>query len=298
MKTIDRGVLFMFLSALFSAGNGAMAKMLADDLSALEIVFFRNLFGAVFIFLTLKHTPTTSKGGKPFLLLYRGLFGFLALFLFFYTITSIPLGEAITLNKTSPLFVAILAFFLLGEKLSTTSIIALFLGFLGVALITKPFGFSIGLAHFLGLLGGFLAAAAYTTIRKIKDIYDSRTIVLSFMGVGVIVPLLLFILAHFHQVPESLNFMIKPFIMPSSYKAWGLLFIIGITATISQWLLTLAYSNSNAGIIGIASYSNIPFAIFFGTLLGDKMPDVFVFIGIALIVLSGLMITKKAKAKV
>ncbi len=297
MQVVDRGVLFMFLSALFSAGNGAMAKMLGDDLSALEIVFFRNLFGVVFIFLTLKHTPTSSKGGKPFLLLYRGLFGFSALFLFFYTITAIPLGEAITLNKTSPLFVAILAFFLLGEKLSTKSMIALFLGFLGVALITKPLGLSIGIAHFLGLLGGFLAAAAYTTIRKIKGIYDSRTIVLSFMGVGVIVPLLLFILAYFHQVPESLEFIIKPFIMPSSYKVWVLLFIIGITATISQWLLTLAYSNSNAGIIGIASYSNIPFAIFFGTLLGDKMPDIFVFIGIVLIVLSGLMISKRAKPK-
>ncbi len=297
MRTIDKGVLFMFLSALFSAANGAMAKMLGDELSALEIVFFRNLFGVIFILFTLQHTPTTSKGGKPYLLLYRGLFGFLALFLFFYTITAIPLGEAITLNKTSPLFVAILAFFLLGEKLSTINIIALILGFLGVAMITKPLGLLIGIDHFLGLLGGFLAASAYTTIRKIKDIYDSRTIVLSFMGVGLIIPILLFILAHFHYVPQNLEFIITPFIMPSTYKMWGLLFIIGITATISQWLLTLAYSNSHAGVIGIASYSNIPFAIFFGTLLGDKMPDIFVFVGIALIVLSGLMITKKARAK-
>jgi len=295
MKTVDRGVLFMFLSALFSAVNGAMAKMLSDDLSALEIVFFRNLFGVFFIFLTLKHTPSISIGGKPFALLLRGLFGFSALFLFFYTITTIPLGEAITLNKTSPLFVAILAFFMLGEKLSTKSMIALLLGFLGVGLITKPLGILIGFDHFLGLLGGFLAAAAYTTIRKIKDIYDSRSIVLSFMGVGVIVPILLFILTSYH-VPQSLEFIITPFVMPSSYKVWGFLTIIGITATISQWLLTLAYSNSHAGIIGIASYSNIPFAIFFGTLLGDKTPDLFTFAGIALIVLSGIMITKKAKA--
>lgn len=296
MKTVDRGVLFMFLSALFSAGNGAMAKMLSDDLSALEIVFFRNLFGIVFILITLKHTPTTSIGGKPFLLLYRGIFGFTALFLFFYTITAIPLGEAITLNKTSPLFVAILAFFLLGEKLSIKNIIALFLGFLGVAMITKPFGLEIGINHFLGLLGGFLAAAAYTTIRKIKDLYDSRTIVLSFMIVGVIIPILLFILASYN-IPQSLKFIITPFVMPSSYQVWSLLLIIGITATISQWLLTLAYSNSNAGIIGIASYSNIPFAIFFGTLLGDKTPDFLTFAGIILIILSGLMITKGVKAK-
>ncbi len=293
MGSFDKGVIFMFLSALLSAITGGAAKMLGDDLSALEIVFFRNLFGVIFILVALKHTPTTSKGGKPLLLLYRGLFGFTALFLFFYTITSIPLGEAITLNKTSPLFVAILAFFLLGEKLSLKGIVALFLGFFGVAMITKPFGISIGLAHFLGLLGGFFAACAYTTIRKIKDTYDSRTIVLSFMSVGVIIPLFLFTLAHFY-IPKSLEFILVPFIMPTSWEVWTLLFVIGITATISQWLLTLAFSSSNAGIIGIVSYSNIPFAIFIGTLLGDNIPDIFTFVGIGLIIISGLMIRKGA----
>jgi drug/metabolite transporter (DMT)-like permease len=291
MNGIDRGVIYMFFSVLLSAMTGAAAKMLTDDMSALEIVFFRNLFGIIFILITLSHTPSKSKGGKPLLLLQRGIFGFTALFLFFYTITTIPLGEAVTLNKTSPLFVAILAFFLLGEKLSIKGVIALFLGFLGVVLITKPFGVSIGLAHFLGLLGGFFAAAAYTTIRKIKDIYDSRSIVMSFMSVGIGVPIVMFMIAPFY-LPQSLEFIISPFTMPTSYKVWGLLLVIGVTATISQWLLTLAFSGSNAGIIGIVSYASIPFAIFFGVLLGDNIPDVLTFIGIALIVLSGLMVKK------
>ncbi len=291
MSGIDKGVLFMFFSVLLSAMTGAAAKMLTDDMSALEIVFFRNLFGIIFIFITLRHTPSTSKGGKPLLLFYRGLFGFAAVFLFFYTITTIPLGEAVTLNKTSPLFVAILAFFLLGEKLSIKGVAALFLGFFGVLLITKPLGISIGLAHFLGLLGGFFAAAAYTTIRKIKDVYDSRSIVMSFMSVGVGAPIVMFMIASFY-VPQSLEFIISPFTMPTSYKVWGLLFVIGITATISQWLLTLAFSSSNAGIVGIVSYTSIPFAIFFGVLLGDNIPDILTFIGIALIVLSGLMVKK------
>ncbi len=291
MSGIDRGVIFMFFSVLLSAMTGAAAKMLTEDMSALEIVFFRNLFGIVFILITLSHTPSKSKGGKPLLLLQRGIFGFIALFLFFYTITTIPLGEAVTLNKTSPLFVAILAFFLLGEKLSIKGVVALFLGFLGVVLITKPFGVSIGLAHFLGLLGGFFAAAAYTTIKKIKDTYDSRSIVMSFMSVGVGVPIILFIIAPFY-LPQSLEFIISPFTMPTSYKVWGLLLVIGVTATISQWLLTLAFSGSNVGIIGIVSYASIPFAIFFGVLLGDNIPDVLTFVGIALIVLSGLMVKK------
>ncbi len=287
----DKGVFFMFLSALLSALNGAVAKMLGEELSALEIVFFRNLFGIVFILITLKHTPTRLPGGKPLLLIWRGIFGFSALLLFFYTITHIPLGEAITLNKTSPLFVAILAFFILHEKLRPLGILALLTGFFGVVLITKPTGADVGLPHLLGLIGGFLAAAAYTTIRKIKHIYDSRMIVLSFMTTGVLIPLLLFAVAT-RYAPPSLDFLLVPFVMPDTLHLWMLLTVIGITATLSQWLLTKAYSSTNAGVIGIASYTVIPFSIFFGTLLGDRFPDIYTLTGIVLIVASGLLIKK------
>ncbi len=192
---IEQGVIFMFLSALISALNGAVAKILSEDLSALEIVFFRNLIGAIFILLMLRHTPTQLPGGKLHLLVLRGLFGFSAMILFFYTITVIPLGEAITLNKTSPLFVAILAFFLLNEKLNLSSIVVLFIGFIGILFITKPYGLIISYEHFLGILGGFFAASAYATIKKIKHLYDARVIVLSFMGTGTLGPLLLFTLS-------------------------------------------------------------------------------------------------------
>ncbi len=171
----------MLLSSLFSAVNGALAKILSEDLSALEIVFFRNLIGVIFILLMLKHTPGTFSRNHLGSLILRGVLGFSAMIMFFYTITTIPLGVAITLNKTSPFFVAVLAFWLLRERASRTSIMALFIGFFGVILITKPQGMFIDYDHFLGILGGFFAAAAYTTIRKIKDHFDSRVIVLSFM---------------------------------------------------------------------------------------------------------------------
>ncbi len=287
----DRGVFFMFFSALLSALNGAVAKMLGDDMSALEIVFFRNLFGVFFILLTLKHTPATLPGGKPLLLIWRGLFGFSALLLFFYTITHIPLGEAITLNKTSPLFVAILAFFILHERLTKIGIFALFIGFIGVIMITKPTGSEVGLPHLLGLIGGFLAAAAYTTIRTIKHLYDSRMIVLSFMTTGVLLPLVLFGIST-QYAPKNLDFLLAPFVMPKTLHIWLLLTIIGITATLSQWLLTKAYSSTNAGIVGIASYTLIPFSIFFGSLLGDPFPDSYTLAGIVLIVISGLLVKK------
>lgn len=282
----------MLLSALISALNGAIAKILSDDMSALEIVFFRNIIGVIIILYALKIRPPKLIGGKIHMLFMRGVFGFIAMILFFYTITVIPLGEAITLNKTSPLFVSILAFYLLGEHLSKRAILALLVGFLGIILITKPFGVVISYEHFLGILGGFFAAAAYATIKKIKDIYDSRVIVLSFVGIGTLLPALLFLLAPYIDSPQSLSFLFQEFVFPSTINLWLLIGFMAIISVISQWFLTKAYSASKASIIGVISYANIPFAIGFGYMLGDKFPDFLVFCGIGLIVLGGILVSK------
>lgn len=283
----------MLLSALISALNGALTKILSDDLSALEIVFFRNMIGMFLILYALRHTPPKLSGGKLHLLLSRGVLGFLAIILFFYTISTIPLGEAITLNKTSPFFVTLLAYYLLGEKLSPLTLFALLIGFLGVILISKPFGIYFSYEHVLGVLGGFFAAWAYTTIKKIKDIYDSRVIVLSFVGVGTLLPALLFLSAPYVSVPSFLAFLFPHFIFPNSFKIWSLIAIMAIISTLSQWLLTKAYSAKNLSVVGVISYTNIPFAIGFGYLLGDSFPDTLTFFGIFLIILGGVLVSQK-----
>ncbi|WP_353663065.1 DMT family transporter [Hydrogenimonas sp. SS33] len=292
IHAIDAGILYMLGSALISALNGAVAKILGEEMSAMEIVFFRNLIGVGLILLALRHTPPTLPGGRLPLLLLRGLFGFSAMILFFYTITTIPLGEAITLNKTSPLFVALLAFLLMGERLNRYGVAALFIGFTGVAFITKPLGLTIGYEHFLGLLGGFFAACAYATIKRIRDIYDSRVIVLSFVGLGSLIPALLFLLAPWVEVPQKLAFLFPAFAWPKTAETWGLIAFMAVISTLSQWLLTKAYSMGRAGIVGVVSYTNIPFAIGFGWMLGDPFPDLWVWTGIGLIVLAGWLLKR------
>ncbi len=293
LRVIDKGIFYMLLAAMISALNGALAKILSEDISALEIVFFRNAIGVVLILYALKHTPPTLRGGKIYLLFTRGVLGFTAMILFFYTITTIPLGEAITLNKTSPLFVTILAYFLLGEQLHKRTLFALFVGFIGIVLITKPFAMALSYEHILGVLGGFFAAAAYTTIKKIKDIYDSRIIVLSFVGVGTLFPLVLFILAPYVDTPEYLRFLFPEFILPTSLNIWFLIGFMALISTLSQWLLTKAYSSANLSVIGVISYTNIPFAVGFGYLLGDLFADVLTFVGIGCIIIGGVVVGMK-----
>ena len=70
---------------------------------------------------------------------------------------------------------------------------------------------------------------------------------------------------------------------------------MAVISTISQWLLTKAYSESNVSIIGVISYTNIPFAIGFGWMLGDAFPDYLTFVGIGLIVLGGILVGRAKK---
>ncbi|XOB61057.1 DMT family transporter [Campylobacterota bacterium DY0563] len=287
LKSIDKGVLFMLISALFGALNGAVAKFLSQSMDPIEIVFYRNLIGVFIILFSLKKFSVSVDVSKLHLLVLRGLFGALAMVLFFYTIATIPLGEAVILNKTSPFFVTILAYYLMKETINLKTFFALIIGFAGILFIMKPFGVEVSHEHFLGVLGGFFAAAAYATIKKIKDIYDARLIMLSFMGVGMLIPLILCLFTPYAS-----------FQMHTQIWVWALVLLMAVISTASQWFLTRAYSISKASIIGVVSYTNIPFAIGFGVLLGDVFPDIYTFIGIILIVTGGILVTKKSSKKV
>ena len=283
LKLMDKGVFFMLLSALIAAFSGAVAKILSETMDPIEIVFYRNFLGVIIILYSLKKIPVSMNTSKLHLLFLRGLFGTMAMLFFFYTIATIPLGEAVILNKTSPFFVTILAYYFMKESIRTPTIFALIIGFVGIILIIKPFGIEISIEHIYGVLGGFFAAAAYATIKKIKDIYDARIIMLSFMGIGVIIPLLLFIFTPY----VDFKIHTEPFV-------WLLIGLMAIFSTVSQWLLTRAYSLSPASIIGVIGYSSIPFAVGFGIMLGDSLPDIYTFSGIALIALGGILVSKKS----
>jgi len=272
----------MLISALLAMLSGAAAKVLSQTMDPIEIVFYRNLLGVFIILYSFKKVSVSIDTSKLHLLLLRGIFGTVAMLLFFYTIATIPLGEAVILNKTSPFFVTILAYYLMKESISINTIFAVIIGFVGVVLIIKPFGIEISIEHILGVFGGFFAAAAYTTIKKIKDIYDARVIMLSFMLIGVIIPFLLFLFTPYVEFKIHTNLLV-----------WSLIALMAILSTASQWFLTRAYSLSRASIIGVVGYSSIPFAVGFGVVLGDSLPDMYTFLGIGFIALGGILVSKK-----
>ncbi|MEA2050686.1 MAG: DMT family transporter [Campylobacterota bacterium] len=281
----------MLLSSLLFAFTGGFAKELSAYMSSIEIVFFRNITGVIIILFAIYKSPLKQKGGKPFLLFMRGFIGFSALLMYFYNIAHIPLAEAMTFNKISPIFTAIFSYILLKEKLSSFAWIGVFIGFIGVLFIT---GFDISTldkTDYLGILSGIGAGLAYTSIRELRKHYENRAIVLSFMTVGTIGPIILLIIGEFYT-STYFDWIIGKFIMPTGVT-WFLILGLGVFATLSQIYMTKAYSLAQGGIVGTISYSNIIFSIIIGMILGDLFPDAMILVGICFIILSGILVTKK-----
>jgi len=288
---IDRGILFMLLASLSFAIMGGFAKVVSEVLPPVEVTFFRNVFGVALVGFAIYKSPLKQIGGKPLLLFFRGMMGFVSLLAYFYIIAYIPLGEAVTYNKTSPIFVAIFAYLFLNEKLSRWSILAVAIGFVGIAFISMPEegSFTFNKYSMLGIFSGIGAALAYTSIRELRQYYDTRAIVMSFMAVGTIAPVLLMFTAPYVTPPESLDFMFAEFVMPEGI-IWLYVLIMGLSATASQILMTKAYELTKAGIVGTISYSNIIFALIIGISLGDPIPTPLKVFGIILVISSGLLV--------
>ena len=290
INNLDKGIKYMLIASFTFAIMGAFAKLASESMSSLEVVFFRNIAGVIIVGLAVLKKPMNHKGGKPFLLLFRGFMGFVALLAFFYNIAHISLGDAMTYSKTSPIFTAIFAWLFLSEKLSTKAWMAIFIGFVGIVFITQPSGIGFSKYDLLGIFSGVGAALAYTSVRELKSYYDTRAIVLSFMSVGTIGPIVLFLISPYLNLPEF-DFMFGEFVMPHGI-VWFYVFGMGVLATLSQVLMTKAYGETKAGIVGAVSYTNILFSIIVGLFLGDALPSFMTTVGIVLIVLAGIMVAK------
>lgn len=290
IKELNKGVKYMLIASFTFAIMGAFAKLASESMSSLEVVFFRNIAGVFLVGIAVLKKPMSHVGGKPFLLFFRGFMGFTALLAFFYNIAHIPLGDAMTYSKTSPIFTAIFAWLFLQEKLPVKGWMAVSIGFIGILFITQPTGVGLSKYDLLGIFSGVGAALAYTSIRELRNYYDTRAIVLSFMLTGTIGPIILFFVSPYINIPE-LDFMLGEFVMPKGI-VWFYVIAMGVFATVSQLLMTKAYGETKAGIVGAVSYSNILFSILVGLMLGDALPSLVTSFGIILIVFAGIMVAR------
>lgn len=290
-KDAQKGLYYMLFYCFCVAIATAIAKVLSKRLSPMELVFFRNIFGVVYILFLIYQKPLNNIGGKPFLLFFRGFLGALAILSSFYIVIHLGLAEAITYQQSYPIYLALISVIFLKLKMSKQEWLSIIAGFVGICLIFFP-QFKNSSAsvfdHSFGIFYAIIAALAYLSIAELSKVYENRTIVLVFMTTGVSLPILVILIGQLFSLTQP-HFLFAPFVMPN-LNEWFLIFLMGIMALVAQMYITKAFAIGNSGQVSAMGYSQIVISIFFGILIGDPFPSLWGFVGMLLIILSGVFV--------
>ena len=271
----------MLAAGLLFACMGVFVKLGAAHFSSAELVFYRSAIGLAAVYVITRHQRLTLATPHWKMHLGRSLSGFAALLLYFYAISALPLATAVTLNYTSPLFLALLTTLLLKERTHWPLVLAIILGFAGVVLLLRPtLNQDQFFAGCIGLVSGFLAGIAYFNIKQLGKMGEPEwRVVFYFTLLCTVGAGLWMLLTAFHSVNRE-NLLI--------------LLGLGTTATLAQFAMTRAYGKGKTLVSGSLAYSTVVFASLFGIVLWGEMLPVTGWLAIGLIAASGILSIKAA----
>jgi drug/metabolite transporter (DMT)-like permease len=271
--------LWMIAASLLFACMGVCVKLGAAQFAAAELVFWRGFIATLMLgaYVLLRRLPLSTPHLRTHVT--RGVAGFVSLVMYFYAISMIPLAAAVTLNYTSPLFLALLLALWLKEPVRRGFHVALATGFVGVVLLLQPtLGREQWLGALFGLGSGIISSIAYLNVRRLGGLGEPewRTVfyfsALSALG-GL--PWLLSA-SPFHAI---------------DLRGWLLLLGVGGFGVLAQLCMTAAYKHGKTLVAASLAYSTVIFSSVFGALLWDENLPWQGWAGVVLIVGAGVLAT-------
>jgi len=270
------GSLWMLVAGLLFGLMGVFVKLGAAYFSHIELVFYRSFFGLLLIYAIMRrqHISLATKHWRAHL--WRDISGTVALALFFYCITVLPLATAVTLNYTAPLFLTALTIIVFKDKFHPPLTVAIALGFCGVVLLLHPtLQHDQLLPGLLGLISGFLAGVALLNVKQLAMIGEPDTRTVFYFSLAATLSSgiwMLFGKAH-------------------AISPQGLVILLGLgsTGALAQLTMTRAYRVGKTLVVGSLAYSTIIFASLFGMLLWHEVLPFSSWLGMSFIIAGGML---------
>ncbi len=271
-----KGVLAMTAATALLVLNDAIAKQLSEVYPVGQILFWRQLIGALALFAVLairrQLTDLRIVDGRGQLL--RGLLFVANTFLIVYCLSVLPLPVVSAILFASPILVAILSGPLLGETVTWRRWAAAIAGFIGVLVIVRPAG-----AAFTWLMLLPIAPALTSSLRDIVTRRLTRTdgsISILFWSNALIVPVgLATSLAGSPWQPVT-----------ASVAAW--LAFNALLNLSAHFLMIHALRIADASLVAPFKYTGLIWAFLLGLVIWGYVPDLWTIAGTVLIVASGL----------
>lgn len=202
----------------------------------------------------------------------RGLFGVAGTLCFFWTMTQLPLGTAVTLAYAWPIFMLGIGVVLLGEQMSWTRAVVAALGFCGVIMIC---GFTWNASHMgfaAGLASAILFACAYASIRSIANTESPAAISFYF---------------HVWCTIAGLALAIPHWTWPASSDLPALM-ATGILGGVGQCLIAAAFRLERSSRLASYDYATVVWSLFIGWMAWGDAPNLASLAGSILIAISGI----------
>lgn len=264
-----KGIISIMISAAGFAGMSFFVK-LSGKVPVIEKAMFRNAVALVVAYIIMRREGVSFYVEKKnrFPLFLRCFFGTAGLICNFWAIGYLKLGDSSILQKMAPFFSIVMSIFILQEKPNLTSIVSVLVALVGAAFVVKPGQGLLGLPALVGLLGGFCAGTAFTFVRKLGTHgVRGAQIVFYFSFISSIALLPICLLQFRPLSAEQLLFLTGA----------------GLCAAVGQIFVTKAYSYAPAKEISVFDYSQVIFSAILGFVILGELPDIYSFIGYALI---------------
>jgi len=275
------GALWMLVAGFLFGCMGVFVKLGAAHFSHVELVFYRSFFGLLMVYVILRQQRIRVATLHWRSHLLRGISGSVALALFFYCITVLPLATAVTLNYTAPLFLTLLTMLVFKDNFHLPLTVAITLGFCGVVLLLHPtLQRDQLLPGLLGLISGFLAGIAYLNVKQLGQIGEPEARIVFYFSLTASI--------------GSGAWMLFNTVHAITPQGFAILLGLGLSATLAQLAMTRAYRVGRTLVVSSMAYSTIIFASLFGMIIWGEALPLTGWMGMALIIAGGVISLKLA----
>ena len=278
MDAAHRAVAWMLLASVAFGSGSALVKWTAGQAGVATVIFGRSLVITLTLLTWSQLRGASLYVGNRRRMLWRCTVGLSAMTCYFYAVQQIPLSNAVTLQYTAPLFVALFSGAMLRERVSSLVYGCIALSFVGTVLIVSPSLRSVDIDALVALISGVLSAFAYLAVRGLRTSATPDGVVFWFA--------LFCTLATLPLAASELPRLALPEVLAITG--------VGICAGVGQTGMTRAYQAARAAYIGAFSYATVLVGGIYGWLLfhqtlvwGDAL-------GAALIVGSGALLVSSA----
>lgn len=279
-KYYSRGIWWMCSASFLFAVMAAAAKFCGTRIPVGETILVRSLIGSIVIAFLIHRRGAPWIGKNPLILASRGLIGFTALSLYFWTVSKLDLGTAVMLNYTSPIFALLWARLFTGERSGRASKMAVFLAFTGVYFLATPHFNAQILPLIAGLCSGILAGSVHVLIRESHEKESPLTIIFYFTVICTLGSLLL---------------LWKTGWMAPTGWEWMALAVITVTSLLGQFGLTYALKYAPVSVVTPFGYLTPVSGALLGLVLWKEPFSATSMLGGLLVIAGGVIIYRSLK---